>query len=238
MTEKATPTASTDIHIESLLEGVRRARGVVAVIDVFRAFTTGAVALANGAERIVMVGSIDEALSLREAGLGQVCIGEAGGHKPPEFDYGNSPSEIAGIDFTGKTLIQRTSAGTQGIVAASGADRLYATSLVTASATARAMRTGAPARITLVAMGENGIERTDEDEMCALFLRQRLGDHAGDAEAVRRMISAGEAVARFRDPARAEAPEADLAIALDIDRFDFAIRVRMEDGRPVGRKEQ
>ena len=237
MTEPPTSPRPLNIHIESLLEGARRARGVVAVIDVFRAFTTAAVALANGAERIIMVGSVDEALALRKAGMGQICIGESRGHKPQAFDHGNAPSDIDAVYFTGKALIQRTSAGTQGIVAAASADRLYAASLVTASATARAMRAGAPDRITLVAMGENGTDRTDEDELCALFLRQLLAQHTGDADAVRRMISAGAAVVRFRDPARSEAPEADLAIALAIDRFDFAIRVRMEDGRPVGRKE-
>jgi len=233
-----TDPASPSIHIESLLDGARRARGVVAVIDVFRAFTSGAVALANGAARIIMVGSVDEALALRAAGLGDVCIGETRGRKPDAFDHGNSPSEIVGVDFTGRTLIQRTSAGTQGIVAAAAAaDRLYAASLVTASATARAMRAGGPPRITLVAMGENGEERTDEDELCALHLRHLLTGHAGDPEAARRMIAAGEAVTRFHDPARPDSPIEDVAIALAIDRYDFAIRVRLEDGHPVGRRE-
>ena len=49
-----------DIRIESLLEGAARASGVVAIIDVFRAFTTAAVALANGATRITMVASVEE----------------------------------------------------------------------------------------------------------------------------------------------------------------------------------
>ncbi len=44
-----------DIRIESLLEGAQRAAGAVAVIDVFRAFTTAAVALAEGAARVIMV---------------------------------------------------------------------------------------------------------------------------------------------------------------------------------------
>ena len=49
------------ISIYSLLEGAERATGTVAVIDVFRAFTSAAVALANGASRIVMVGTVEEA---------------------------------------------------------------------------------------------------------------------------------------------------------------------------------
>jgi len=226
------------IRLESLLEGANRATGAVAVIDVFRAFTTGAVALANGAEKIIMVSSIREALDLRAAGLGQVCVGEANSIKPPEFDHGNSPSEIEHIDFTGKTLLQRTSAGTQGIVACRNADRLYATALVTAPATARALAKGNPTTISLVAMGENGEERTDEDEMCAIHIRHLLQGHQGDPEAIRRVILAGGAPARFLDPARPDSPLADLAICLDIGRYDFAIRVRMEEGRLVGRMER
>jgi 2-phosphosulfolactate phosphatase len=61
-----------EISIHSLLEGATRATGSVTVIDVFRAFTTGAVALANGASSIVMVRTVEEALALREAGIGQI----------------------------------------------------------------------------------------------------------------------------------------------------------------------
>jgi len=227
-----------EIRIESLLEGANRATGAVAVIDVFRAFTTGAVALANGAEKIIMVSSIQEALDLRAAGIGQVCAGEANSIKPPAFDYGNSPSEIEYVEFNGITLIQRTSAGTQGIVACRNADRLYATALVTAPATARALAYGNPATISLVAMGENGEERTDEDEMCAVHIRHLLEGRHGDPDAIRRVIQAGEAPSRFLDPNRPDSPLADLAICLDIGRYDFAIRVRMEDGRLVGRMER
>src|SRR5262245_17043845 len=121
-----------EISIYSLLEGATRATGVVTVIDVFRAFTTAAVALANGASSIVMVRTVEEALALRDAGIGQICMGEVRGRSPDGFDFGNSPFEISSVDFRGKAIIQRTSAGTQGIVAASQAKRLYAASLVTA----------------------------------------------------------------------------------------------------------
>lgn len=102
-----------EISIHSLLEGATRATGSVAVIDVFRAFTTAAVAMANGASKIVMVRTVEEALELREAGIGEVCMGEVRGRAPEGFDFGNSPFEISGIHFGGKTILQRTSAGTQ-----------------------------------------------------------------------------------------------------------------------------
>ena len=71
-----------------------------------------------------MVRTVVEALALREARIGQFCMGEVHGRAPDSFDFGNSPFEISGVDFHGKTIIQRTSAGTQGIVAAANqADR-------------------------------------------------------------------------------------------------------------------
>lgn len=227
------------IAIHSLLEGATQATGTVAIIDVFRAFTTGAVALANGAARIIMVASVEEALSLRSTGIGDFCIGEVGGKPPGGFDFGNSPFEVCEVNFAGKTIIQRTSAGTQGIVATSrGADRLYAASLVTATATTRAMLAGSPEQVTVVAMGDSGINRTDEDEVCAIHLRNLLQGRPGDRRAVQRLILAGGEVARFHDPSRPHLHHEDVEIALDIDRYDFAIRVQIEDGRPVGRIER
>lgn len=224
-----------EIVVDSLLEGATRATGTVAIIDVFRAFTVAAVALANGASRIVMVGSVDDALLLRQQGVGEICMGEVAGRAPPGFDFGNSPFELLRADVRGKSIIQRTSAGTQGVVAASQADRRYAASLVTARATVRAILAHQTQRISLVAMGKETVARTDEDELCALHLRNLLEGRTGDPQAVRQLILAGGEVARFHDPTRPYLHLEDVEIALDIDRYDFAIRVDMEHGHPVAR---
>src|SRR6266850_8237539 len=226
-----------EISIHSLLDGATRAIGTVAVIDVFRAFTTAAVALANGASKIVIVRTVEEALALREAGIGQICMGEVRGRAPDGFNFGYSPYEISRVDFSGKTIIQRTSAGTQGIVAANRTQRLYAASLVTAEACVQAILLGSRDQVSLVAMGDNGLRRTDEDELCAIHLRNRLEGRPGDADAIRRLILAGGEVGRFHDPARPYLHPEDVDIALDIDRYDFAVGVNVEDGRPVARIE-
>ncbi len=223
------------IVVDSLLEGAERARGAVVIIDVFRAFTTAAVMLANGAERIIMVGSVDEAVGLRAAGIGQVCVGEVDGLAPEAFDFGNSPYAVSGANFTGKTIIQRTSAGTQGIVTARHAEAMFAGALVTARATAAALHASGAGLVSLVAMGKNGVGRTDEDELCALHLRNLLEGRPGDRAAVRRVIMAGGEAPRFQDPAARDSHPGDLEIALDVDRYDFAVAVAIEDGRPVAR---
>jgi 2-phosphosulfolactate phosphatase len=226
-----------EIRIESLLEGAQRATGTVVVIDVFRAFTTAAVALARGASKIIMVSNVEEALALRTSGMGDLCMGEVGGRAPAGFDFGNSPVELLQAEVVDKTIIQRTSAGTQGIVAAKHAERLYAGSLVTAEATARVIFAHAPPQTTLVAMGNNAVVRADEDELCAIHLRNLLERRASNRQAIRGVILAGGEIADFHDPARPYLHPKDLEIALDIGRYDFAIRITVEDGRLVGRIE-
>jgi 2-phosphosulfolactate phosphatase len=230
-------TSETEIRVDSLLDGARRAAGAVAIIDVLRAFTTAAVALANNATRIIMVAGVDEAVRLRVAGVGDICMGEVKGRAPEGFDFGNSPFELSRVDLHGKTVIQRTSAGTQGIVAAAAAECRYATALVTVRATALAMLATRTSRITLVAMGLDGGSRTDEDELCALHLRNLLQGRPGDAEAVRRLIRVSGEAMKYREAAHPHLHPEDLDIALDVDRYDFAVRVDIEEGRPVARRE-
>jgi 2-phosphosulfolactate phosphatase len=85
-------------------------------------------------------------------------------------------------------------------------------------------------------MGKNGIERTDEDELCALHLRNLLQGRPGDREATQRVILAGAEAARFINPSGLDSHPLDLTLALDVDRYDFAIEVSIESGRPVARR--
>ena len=113
-----------------------------------------------------------------------------------------------------------------------------AASLVTAEATVRALLSASPGTVTIVAMGDNGIIRTDEDELTAIHLRNRLEGRPGNKEAVRQVILAGGEVGRLYDPARLGHRPEDVEIALDIDRYDFAIRVECQNGRPIARLER
>jgi len=104
-----------EIGVRSLIGGAADAVGTTVVIDVFRAFTTAAVALSRGARRILMVDTLQKAWALRSSGAADCCIGERDSVKPPGFDFGNSPAELAGADVVGKTLVQTTSNGTAGV---------------------------------------------------------------------------------------------------------------------------
>ena len=226
-----------EIRLASLLDGARSAEGVVIIIDVFRAYTTAAVALSRGVEKIVLVAEVEEAIALRERGVGDLCVGEVGGMRPEGFDFNNSPSALSRADIAGKTIIQSTRAGTVGMVAATGAEKLYGGSFAVASATVQAVRRQRPELLTIVAMGSEGRIRVDEDEQCALFLKNLFQGRRPDHDAVKTLVLAGEESQKYDDPTKSHFPPEDREMALAIDSHDFAIKVEREDGLLVARRE-
>ena len=71
-----------EIIIRSLVQGAKEAEGLVIIIDVFRAFTTAAVAFSKGADEIILVADVDEALALKNNGIAHFAVGEVDGIKP------------------------------------------------------------------------------------------------------------------------------------------------------------
>ena len=226
------PLAASDVLIGSFEEAARAATGTAVIIDVFRAFTTAAICLARGTEKIVMVGALDEALALRTAGIGRRALGERHGDRPVGFDLGNSPAEAAAMLFDGETLIQTTSNGTRGVLAARGARRIYAGSFVTAGATARAILVAPRLPIFLVAMGDAGPVRRDEDELCALYLRALLCGRVPDAGTIAPLLRSMSDIWDTR-----HLSDEDVEPCLDIDGIPFAIGVVEEDGLMIAKPE-
>jgi len=110
--------------------------GVTVVVDVLRCTTTMAAALANGAEAVVPVSTIEEAMKYREV-PGCVLAGERGGVKPEGFHLGNSPLEFTEDRVRGKTVILTTTNGTKAVMMAKECSlEVIAGSIVNASSVA------------------------------------------------------------------------------------------------------
>ncbi len=75
---------------------------------------------------------MDEALALQKVIPGALVMGEVNGYKPEPFDLSNSPGALWDMNLADKVLIQRTSAGSQGLVRAIHAETLFAASFVVA----------------------------------------------------------------------------------------------------------
>ena len=225
-----------EIRIDSLYKGAQEARGTVVIIDVFRAFTTAAVAFSKGAEKIILVAEVSDALKLREQGVGEICMGEVDGTRPDGFDLGNSPYEMLDADVAGKALIQSTRAGTVGMSAAVNASQIYAGSFVLAEATVRAILLDKPELVTIVAMGLEARVHADEDEQCALYMRNLLQGRKPEQNAVRELVLAGAESQKYADPAQPQYHPEDRDMALQIDSVDFAIKVGRENRLLVARR--
>lgn len=227
------------VTIARRIEHAPSARGHVVVIDVMRAFTTAAYALAAGAERVVLVGTPEEAFALRDRSDHDrdrriVLVGESHGRKIAGFDHGNSPAEIERADLRGRVVVLRSSSGTQGVVQATNATAIALGSLVVASATVRWLRRHA-AEATFLAMGSPYGGDGAEDDACAEWMAAQLrGAPIADDVTLAR-VRASDAAREALDPAVDWTSPADLACACAIDRFDFAMPVTREDGLLVAR---
>ncbi|MGE5250828.1 MAG: 2-phosphosulfolactate phosphatase [Bacteroidota bacterium] len=217
------------------LTSCHSAAGLVIVIDVIRAFTSAAFIFGQGAQQIIPVGTVEEALDLKRRIPGALACGEVKGLPPPGFDFGNSPTQALTLDLAGRTVIQRTSAGTQGVVGSTRAGQMLVASFVVAAATVRYIRLLAPAAVSFVVTGRRAAGG-DEDLACAEYLAACLDGQTPDPgpylDRVRRCPDAQ----LILDPARPEFPETDLLHCTSLDRFDFAMPVSRENGYHVIRK--
>jgi 2-phosphosulfolactate phosphatase len=158
------------------------AGGIAIVIDVLRATTTMATALAHGALRIKPMATIDDARAAAAlAGPGTLLGGERGGLPIPGFDLGNSPLEYTTARVAGRSIVITTTNGTAAMHACRDARELLAGALVNRSAVASTVRRLAAAEgihdVHLVCAGTDGVV-TAEDVLAAGAILAAAADNA------------------------------------------------------------
>lgn len=216
-----------EIEILHLLDGAEKAAGTAVVIDVFRAFSLEAYLYQRGAALILPVQTVQEALDLKKEHPEYLLAGERYGAKVQGFDVGNSPSAIMHLDVKGKTVIHTTSAGVQGLLAASHADEVISGALVNAAAIARYLKKKNPDHVSLVCMGLEAKRDTEEDVLCAEYIRsllqeKPLADIDERIDALR--YQEGK---KFFDPAQQNVfPQADFGLCTKRDCMNFVIQAQ------------
>jgi 2-phosphosulfolactate phosphatase len=202
--------------------------GVVVVIDVIRAFTTAAFAFHQGAEKIILVASVDAAFELHKKHPKFLLMGEVDGMKVQGFNFGNSPYEISKQNLTGKTLIQRTSSGTQGVYACRAADKILTASFVVAKATCKRIIELNPKKVNLLVTGESyyGVE----DEACADYIEACLKNSSVNPLPYIQRVHESPSASRVD-----QTPEfkEDMKACASLDTFDFAMEVFNEGENQV-----
>lgn len=223
-----------EIQILHNIEGAKKAKGLTVIIDVFRAFSMETYLTKNHAEKIIPIGEIETAFEYKKANPDVVLCGERRGIKVEGFDHGNSPAQIENIDFTGKTVIHTTSAGTQGIVNATGADEIIGGNLVCAKAIADYIQYKNPEYVSLVCMGLMGCRKTDEDTLCAEYIKSRLeGKPLEDIEERIEALKLTSGAQFFKPELSSVFPEKDFELCTRINSFPFVLRLKKdENGGP------
>jgi 2-phosphosulfolactate phosphatase len=199
----------------------------VVVIDVLRAFTVTAYALAGGAREVLYVADLARAREVAADIPGAVLCAEVDGLPVEGVAISNSPTMIAAADLRGRTLVQRSSAGVQALARATAtAAELLAASLVVAAATAAEIRRRDPELVTLVPSWNEH----QEDVACARYLEGLLAGERPDLEELLAPLRASDRYAEFAAGGRPGFPPGDLELALVADTFDFPLPVERAGG--------
>lgn len=219
-----------NIKILHGLESAKEARGIVVVIDVFRAFSIEAYIINQNAKKIIPVGNKDVAYNIKKEHNDYILVGERGGEKLPGFDYGNSPSQIEGVDFTEKTIIHTTSAGTQGLIKSINAREIITGSLVNAKAIVDYIRKNNYEDVSLLCTYYNPTKTyVDEDTICAEYIKAMLENKKYNIENIIKKMKY-ECGAKFFDKARNDVfPTEDFALCTNINIFNFVLKYKKID---------
>lgn len=146
----------------------------VVVIDVLRATTTIAAALASGARGVVPVASAGHAQALAQvlAAEQPLLTGESQSLKIPGFDLGNSPREMTPEAVSGRLIIMATTNGTRTLAQATGARRVVTAAFTNLGAVVASFLRD-PQDLLVACSGKEGAACL-EDTVCAGYLIERL----------------------------------------------------------------
>jgi 2-phosphosulfolactate phosphatase len=207
---------------------------VVAVIDVLRASTSIAAAMANGARAVIPLETSDEVVMRSKAfeRADVLLAGERRMRPIPGFDLGNSPSEFKREAVEGKTILMTTTNGTSAIASTAGARDVVIASYVNYTAVVAMLRTAlrGGTDVTLVCAGRErqfaledagcagrfvasvskrliGLSMNDAAQTCALIDRRY--------EQIVRLFEASEHGRALRDAGFGD----DLAACAEIDSY-------------------
>jgi 2-phosphosulfolactate phosphatase len=164
---------------------------VAVVIDVLRATSTICTALANGYERVICAGEVDEARALA-AGRDDVALaGERGNVRPEGFDFGNSPRELADGAPARATLVLTTTNGTRLLLAAaSRCETVLVGSLLNFDAVVEAVRASGAPDVAILCAGVEGAFAIDDAYVAGAFAAELGGEPDDAAVAAARLAAA------------------------------------------------
>lgn len=208
---------------------------ITVVIDVIRAFTVAHFAFMKGVNKILLVGTVEEALKLKEEFPEYLLAGEIGGLPITGFDLDNSPFRIDSACVEGKTLVQKTTNGVKATLHSLRAEELFVTGYSNAKTTALyikriVQKAGPDITINIVASHPTG----DDDLACALYMKGIIeGKEDITDKDVRERICHSHVAAKFFDPLQPEFIPEDIAYCVREIPSSFVMKVNKNGELPM-----
>ncbi|MFC3040452.1 2-phosphosulfolactate phosphatase [Virgibacillus xinjiangensis] len=212
--------------------GPQAAADAVIVIDVIRAFTVAHYAFLQGAERIYLAQTIEQAFKIKEGNPDYLLAGEVHGEAIEGFDLENSPDQVARAHLYGKSLVQKTTNGVRAALNSLNSKHVFVTGFTNAEMTAKFIRRGMGEgleTIQIIASHPTG----DDDLACAEYIRSLIKDDTSITKnQVRERIIRSEAAEKFLADSTIFRPEDITRCLKELD-TDFVMKINQSGKIPM-----
>lgn len=204
------------------------------IIDVIRAFTVAHYAFINGAKKILLVNSVQDALQLKKANHELILAGEVGGLPIAGFDLDNSPNSFRENIVGGKTLVQKTTNGVRATLNCLNAHEVFVTGFSNAKNTAKYIlsRTSLIQNPTINIIASH--PSSDDDLACAEYMKGIIeGSHSPTPNMVVERIIHSQVADKFLNPNIPDFKKEDLMICIKEINTDFLMKVNNTNKIPM-----
>ncbi|WP_010530310.1 2-phosphosulfolactate phosphatase [Lentibacillus jeotgali] len=211
------------------------AADITIVIDVIRAFTVAHYAFLQGARRVFLVKTANQAFSIKKENPEYLLAGETDGLAVKGFDFGNSPYHLQQYNLSGKTLVQKTTNGVQAALNSLSSDHVFVTGFTNARRTAEFIRERMPYKrkktVRIIASHPSG----DDDLACAAYIKSILeNDNSISAQEVKERIKHSHAAEKFfEDEANTAFIHEDIVHCIRELDTDFVMKVNKNTEIPM-----
>ncbi|RLL43731.1 2-phosphosulfolactate phosphatase [Oceanobacillus piezotolerans] len=197
---------------------------ITIVIDVIRAFTVAHYAFLQGAYRIFLAETVEQALLIKEKHPEYLLAGEVGGLPIEGFDLDNSPYHIKGENLKGKTLVQMTTNGVRATLNNLSSEQVFVTGFSNAKQTATFIKDNAKekSKVNIIASHPSG----DDDLACAEYINSILkGSDTVTIDEIIKRIQDSSVAQKFFDRNEPNFKEEDILLCTKELHSDFVMKV-------------
>ena len=213
-----------EVNIYSPEDDTDKINGFTIVVDVLRAFSVSYFINANNPKKYIVVDSIEQAFKLKNSIVDSLVIGERQGIKIEGFDFGNSPTEIINQDFTNKTIIHTTTAGTKGLIAQKITNEVVAGSFVNANALVEYINKKKINVVNIYCTAPRNVTNGEEDYYFAEYLKSVLLGNNLDFITIVEQLKLGTGKGFSEN---GFAPYSDFVYCMELNKFDKILKKKI-----------